>query len=97
MSPVTRKLIAKERYDNRWFPVGAAIPAALSAGACAFGDTAFNVGALTWLTTVIAFAVMIALNGVMNERKEHSLQFVLSLPLAIREYLRAKLFGLLLC
>ena len=97
MSLVTRKLIAKELYVNRWFLVGAAIPAALSAGACAFGETAFNVGALTWLTTVIAFGVMIALYGVMNERKEHSLQFVLSLPLSISEYVRAKLFGLLLC
>lgn len=97
MSIVTRKLIAKELYVNRWFIIGSAIMAALSVGICTLGEAAFNIGALTWLTTVIAFGVMIALYGVMNERKEHSLQFVLSLPLSIGEYVRAKMFGLLLC
>lgn len=97
MSLVTRKLVAKELYMNRWFIIGSAITAALSIGICAFGKTAFNIGALTWITTVIAFGVMVALYGVMNERKEHSLLFVLSLPLSVSEYVRAKLFGLLLC
>jgi ABC-2 type transport system permease protein len=97
MNVVVRKLVAKELYVNRWFVAGAAIPAALSAFACSFGEAAFNIGALTWLTTVIAFGVMIALYGVMNERKEQSLQFVLSLPLSVGEYVFAKLAGLLLC
>ena len=57
----------------------------------------FNIGALIWLTTIIAFGVMLAIYGVMNERKEHSLQFVLSLPLSVSDYVRAKLLGLLLC
>jgi ABC-2 type transport system permease protein len=96
VSIVTRKLIAKELYMNRWFIIGSAIAAVLSVGICAFGEAAFNIGALTWLTTVIAFGVMIALYGVMNERKEHSLQFVLSLPISVGDYVRAKLFGLLL-
>ena len=55
----------------------------------ALGKTGFNVGALTWLTTIIAFGVMLALYGIMNERKEHALQFVLSLPLSHRR-LRAR-------
>lgn len=97
MSIVTRKLIGKELYVNRWFIGGAAVAGVLSAAVASYGKTAFNIGALTWLTTVIAFGVMIAIYGVMNERKENSLQFVLSLPLSIHEYVRAKLFGLLLC
>jgi ABC-type transport system involved in multi-copper enzyme maturation permease subunit len=96
MSIVTRKLIAKELYVNRWFIGGAAVAAVLSVIACAFGQTAFNIGALSWLTTVIALGVMLAIYGVMNERKEQSLLFVLSLPLSIGEYVRAKLLGLLL-
>jgi ABC-type transport system involved in multi-copper enzyme maturation permease subunit len=97
MNVVVRKLIRKELHVNRWFVAGAAISAALSILVCAFGEAAFNIGALTWLTTVIAFGVMIALYGVMNERKEHSLQFVLSLPLSVGEYVLAKMVGLLLC
>lgn len=97
MNVVTRKLIAKELYVNRWFVAGATLAAVLSIGIATLGKMAFNVGALTWLTTVIAFGVMIALYGVMNERKEHSLEFVLSLPVSNADYVRAKLLGLLLC
>lgn len=97
MSIVTRKLIAKELHVNRWFLAGAAAAAVLSAIVCTFGQTAYNVGGLTWLTTVIAMGVMLAIYGVMHERKEKSLEFVLSLPLSVREYVRAKIAGLLLC
>jgi ABC-2 type transport system permease protein len=97
MSVVTRKLIAKELHVNRWFLVGAAVAAMVSVGAATFGHMAFNIGALAWLTTVIALGVMLAIYGVMHERKERSLEFVLSLPISPGEYVRAKLFGLLLC
>jgi ABC-2 type transport system permease protein len=96
MSIVIRKLIAKEFYVNRWLIGGSAVSAVVSAGAASLGEVAFNVGALTWLTTIIAFGVMLGIYSVQNERKEQSLQFVLSLPLSIAEYIRAKLFGLLL-
>jgi len=96
MNIVIRKLIAKELYVNRWLIAGAAIAAALSAATAALGEMAFNIGALTWLTTIIAFGVMLGMYGVMNERKEQSLQFVLSLPLSVSQYVGAKLLGLLL-
>jgi ABC-2 type transport system permease protein len=97
MSTVTRKLIAKELFVNRWFVGSATLAAALSIAVCTLGKMAFNIGALTWLTTIIAFGVMIAIYGVTNERKEHSLEFVLSLPISNGDYVRAKLLGLLLC
>lgn len=98
MSIITRKLIAKELYVNRWFIGGGSLAAALSVSIAGLdlGQAAFNVGALTWLTTVIAFGVMLGIYGVVNERKEQSLQFVLSLPISIADYVRTKLFGLLL-
>jgi len=96
MSIVVRRLIAKELYLNRWMMAGTAVAAALAAFACAFGATAFNVGALAWLTAVIACGVMLAIYGVTQERKEQSLQFVLSLPVSIRGYMFAKTAGLLL-
>jgi ABC-2 type transport system permease protein len=97
MSIVTRKLIAKELYVNRWFVIGGALSGVASALIATLGKTGFNVGALTWLTTIIALGVMLALYGIMNERKEHALQFVLSLPLSIADYVRAKMLGLTLC
>ena len=68
----------------------------LSALACAFGGVAFNVGAIAWITAVIAGGVMLAIYGVANERKEQSLQFLLALPVSIPQYVLAKTFGLVL-
>lgn len=96
MNIATRRLIAKELYLNRWMMAGTAVAAALAAFACAFGATAFNVGALAWITALIACGVMLALYGVTQERKENSLQFVLSLPISIRGYVFAKTAGLML-
>jgi ABC-2 type transport system permease protein len=97
MNIVTRKLIAKEIYVNRWFIVGATASGIVSIFIASLGRIGFNVGALTWITSVIALGVMLAIYGVMNERKEHALQFVLSLPLDIGDYVRAKQIGLALC
>ncbi|HEX6636945.1 MAG TPA: ABC-2 transporter permease [Steroidobacteraceae bacterium] len=96
MNIVTRKLIAKELYLHRWFILATAVAVVASAVAATFGRTAFNVAAITWLTTVIAFGVMLCIYGISNERKENSLHFVLSLPISPADYVRAKLFGLLL-
>jgi ABC-2 type transport system permease protein len=96
MSIITRKLVAKELYLNRWLVAGTATGAALAAFACAFGGIAFNIGALAWITIVIAHGVMLAIYGVLHERKEQSLQFVLSLPISTRQYVFAKTLGLLL-
>ncbi len=97
MNIVTRKLIAKELYVNRWFIAGGAAAGVVSVLIAATGKMGFNVGALTWLTTIIATGVMLGLYGIMNERKEHALQFVLSLPLSIADYVRAKMLGLTAC
>jgi ABC-2 type transport system permease protein len=97
MNIVTRKLIAKEMYVNRWFVIGGSVAGLLSVLITSAGRIGFNVGALMFITTIIAHGVMLAIYGVMNERKEHSLLFVLSLPLSIADYVRAKTIGLLLC
>jgi ABC-type transport system involved in multi-copper enzyme maturation permease subunit len=98
MNIVVRKLIAKELYVNRWFILGATLSGVLSALVAGSGSkTGFNIGMLTWITTIIAFGVMLGIYGVANERKEHSLLFVLSLPISAGDYVRAKQIGLALC
>jgi hypothetical protein len=95
---VVRKLIAKEIYVNRWFIAAAALSGVLSALIAGSGTkVGFNIGMLAWITTIIAFGVMLGIYGVANERKEHSLLFVLSLPISIGDYVRAKQIGLALC
>jgi ABC-2 type transport system permease protein len=97
MNAITRKLIAKELYLHRWLMAGAAGLGLAGMPIAATGEMGFNVGFLVWLTAAIALAVLLALFGVSNERKERAQLFVLSLPLSPADYVRAKLLGLLLC
>jgi ABC-type transport system involved in multi-copper enzyme maturation permease subunit len=97
MNIVIRKLIAKEFHVNRYIMAGASAGGVLSVLICALGKTGFSIGSLMWITVIIANGVMLALYGVMTERKERSLLFVLSLPLSIADYVRAKMLGLALC
>lgn len=97
MTPLVRKLIHKELFLHRWLIAGATAGGVAGLLAAATGEVGFNVGFLLWLTALIALGVMLALFGVANERKERAQLFVLSLPLAPGDYVRAKLLGLLLC
>lgn len=97
MNILTRKLIAKEFYLHRWLIVGSTLAGLTGLAIAAEGQMRFNIGMLIWLTSIIAFGVMLAMLGIANERKERALQFVLSLPLSPGDYVRIKLFGLFLC
>ena len=97
MNILTRKLIAREFHQHRLM-IGATTIIGLAALAVATGGAMyFNIGMLTWLTAIVAFGVVLAMIGVASERKERTLQFVLSLPLSHGKYVRTKLFGLILC
>ena len=97
MKLLTRKLIAKELHLYRWLLVGGTAAGAAGLVTAASGEIGFNIGFIVWLTAVIALGVMLALFGVAAERKERSLLFILSLPLSPRDYVHAKLLGLLAC
>jgi ABC-2 type transport system permease protein len=97
MNALTRRLIAKDFYLNRWL-LAATVAGGLAGLAIAVeGRMRFNVGMLTWITAFVAFGVVLAMVGISSERKERTLQFVLSLPLSHGDYVRTKFLGLLLC
>ena len=98
MNPLTRKLIAREFYTHRWLIVGSVLTGFASLGVAARGGAMyFNVGFLIWLTTIVAFGVVIAMFGIAAERKERVMNWVLSLPVAHGDYVRIKLLALLAC
>lgn len=97
MNTLTRKLIAKEFYLHRWLLIGSTVAGLAGLLIAAEGEVRFNIGMLIWLTTIVAFGVVLAMFAIANERKERALQFVLSLPLSHGDYVRIKLVGLLLC
>lgn len=97
MNMLTRKLIAKEFYLHRWLIIGSTVAGLAGLVVAAEGKVRFNIGMLTWLTTIVAFGVVLAMFAIANERKERALQFVLSLPISHGDYVRIKLVSLLLC
>jgi ABC-type transport system involved in multi-copper enzyme maturation permease subunit len=89
------RLIAKDLYLYRWL-IGAALGVGLaSLFIPRFGD---GPGAtlILLLTSVVALGVFIGIYGIMNERKEKSLLFVLSLPISTRQYTLAKVAAALI-
>ena len=97
MNMLARKLIAKDFYLNRWLIIGSTVAGLVGLLIATEGEIRFNIGMLTWLTTIVAFGVVLAMNAIANERKDRALQFVLSLPLSHGDYVRIRVVGLLLC
>ncbi len=82
---------------HRWMIGGTTIAGLVGPAVAAGGKMYFNIGMLIWLTTIVAFGVVLAMFGVASERKERMLQCVLSLPLSHGDYVRIKVVALLLC
>jgi hypothetical protein len=97
MNSLTRRLIAKDLYLQRGL-IGIAVVAGLvSLVIAAEGRMRFNIGMIAWITTVIAFGIMVTMQGLISERKERAQLFVLSLPLSHGDYVRTKMLALLAC
>ena len=54
------------------------------------GDAAFNLGSLLMITLLIAMGMHVVTASVIGERLEHTLPFVMSLPVSIAQYTIAK-------
>ena len=97
MNTLAHKLIAKDFYLYRWLIIGSTVAGLIGLLIAAEGKIRFNIGMLIWLTTIVGFGVVLAMFAIANERKERTLQFVLSLPISHGDYVRIKVVGLMLC
>lgn len=96
MSAVMYRLIAKELHAYRGLIAGAIVAGIVGLVLASASGAAFNIGALFWLTTIIACGVILPLYGIHRERKDRSLLFALSLPISPARYVVAKMLGTLL-
>jgi ABC-2 type transport system permease protein len=94
-SSIVTRLVLKDLYLYRWM-IGAAVVLGLASVLVApLNRVGFGIGGMFYLTTVIAFGVIIVMYGVVQERKDKAVLFVMSLPLSGEQYLRAKLLAVL--
>lgn len=97
MNTITQRLLRKELYLNRELMAVVTAAGLLGVYLASIGQMGFNLGMLSWMTSLIALGVILALNGVVQERKDRALLFVMSLPLSAEDHLSAKQSGLILC
>jgi ABC-2 type transport system permease protein len=89
---IVTRLIAKDLYLYRWFIVGATI-----AGLASLFVSGLHgmTGLIFFMTTIVALGIFIAMYGILVERKERTLLFVLSLPVTPLQYTAAKVIAAL--
>jgi len=90
-------LILKDWYLQRWTVAASLLGGVIALGfVCVPGNLTFFVGLLLLITVLIAVGAQLAVATMVNERKEQTLAFVMTLPISFREYTVAKLLGTLL-
>jgi uncharacterized membrane protein YidH (DUF202 family) len=96
MNTLARKLIAKDFYLYRWLIVGSTVAGLVGLRSPPKARSRFNIGMLIWLTTIVAFGVVLAMLAIANERKERAA--VRAEPAAVPRRLHTHQgLGLLLC
>jgi ABC-2 type transport system permease protein len=85
--------VAKDLYLYRWLIVGATL-----AGLGSLFVTGLHgmTGLILFITTIVALGIFIAMYGILVERKEKTLLFVLSLPVTPLQYTAAKVIAALI-
>jgi ABC-type transport system involved in multi-copper enzyme maturation permease subunit len=91
---MVKRLVQKDWYFFRWpiaFYIGAGLAciAALGNG----GEGAFYAGCVGLLTVLISVGIHLTMGTVIEERRTHTLTFVMSLPISSHEYTLAKILA----
>jgi ABC-type transport system involved in multi-copper enzyme maturation permease subunit len=84
------RLIAKDLYLYRWLIAGSLLAGFASLPISGAGSATRIIGLILFMTSIIALGIFIAMYGVLTERQNKSLLFVLSLPLSPMQYTVAK-------
>jgi ABC-2 type transport system permease protein len=91
---MVRRLILKDWYLNRWM-ILASIPLGLAALAIVLTgkQIAFMLCIILLCMIIIGVGAQLAVVTTVNERKEQTLAFIMSLPVSFREYTAAKILA----
>lgn len=86
------KLIAKDWYFNRW-PITGYVLAGLAAlvPLAIGGDGGFYFGGTLLITVLISIGIHLTMITVVHERSDHTLAFIMTLPISPIEYTTAKI------
>ena len=89
-----QKLVLKDWYLQRIPILLSLAGVAISMALMLFGhDAGFMIGLIALISILIGFGANLSIATIVNERKEQTLPFVMSLPISHREYTTAKILS----
>lgn len=97
INPVITQLIRKDIDLNKKFIGPVTVAGLFSIALTAFSDVGYFVGSLLFITTLVAFGIMLVMYGLAQEREKQIHLFVLSLPVTARDYYVSKVVSTVLC
>jgi ABC-2 type transport system permease protein len=93
---MVKRLVRKDWYLQRWSILGYVVAGVIAVAFVGVGgDAPRYIGFVLLVSVLITAGVHLAMTTVLQERKEHNLAFVMSLPISAREYTTSKLIGTL--
>jgi ABC-2 type transport system permease protein len=88
---IVTRLLLKDLHFTRHLIIGSIVLGFGCLGLSILGPIAFYVGTVSLLCVLIILNILLVVAGVVNERKERTQLFVLSLPISMSQYMRWKL------
>jgi hypothetical protein len=91
MTSVAWQLVRKDLYLSRWIVIGSTLAGLLSLAVAPLSQVALYVGAISFICVLVVLNVFLVMAGVVQEKKDRVLLFVLSLPISTTQYTVAKM------
>ena len=88
---IVRKLVVKDLFLSRWIVLGSTIAGLVSLAVAPLGPVMFYVSSISLICVLIVLNIFLVMNGVLQEKKDKVLLFVLSLPISTTQYARTKM------
>ncbi len=93
---IATRLLLKDLYFSRHLLIGSLVLGFGFLGLATVGPISFYVATVSLICILVILNIFVVWGGIVNERKERTQLFVLSLPVSTSQYLRAKmLYGFL--
>lgn len=90
---IVRRLILKDLYLVRWMIAGSTAAGVAAVAMMPLGKTSAYVGGVSLVCVLILLNIFLVMGGVVQEKKDKVLLFILSLPVSTTEYTVAKVLA----
>ena len=89
-APIVRQLILKDLYLLRWMVAAAIVTGGAAIAIMPLSQVSGYVGAVSLICTLVVLNIFLVMGGVVQEKKDKVLLFILSLPVSTTQYVVAK-------